>query len=296
MASSPLSHLSLSIYQVDAFASAPFSGNSAAIVPLPDHKWLSEEAMLHIAMENNLAETAFLYPDEEKEELYHLRWFTPTVEVDLCGHATLASAHVIYAHLDYSSPSVSFQTRSGILTVTRQEGGSPIYIMDFPLDTLVEHALTEQKAAILYKGLGVQGVGEGHEVAVIVRGKSDLVVEMHSVEHVTSLSPTFSDLAKVEGRGVIVTARAKDDPNTDIVSRFFAPQSGIDEDPVTGSAHTTLAAYWSAKLGKKSLRGYQASKRGGFVDMMVGEGERSGRVELRGGACTYMTGTIYLPL
>ena len=258
--------MNIPIYQADAFTSELFRGNPAAVCPLD--KWLPDATLQAIAAENNLSETAFFVP---KGKDFHLRWFTPAIEVDLCGHATLATAHVLFQHLGYRDPSINFHTRSGLLSVSCQEGH---YIMDFPTDML-EPALAPK---VLAEALQVTP----HEVFA---GREDFLVVLGSETEVEALSPDFRLLRQVKGRGVIVTAPGD---SVDFVSRCFFPNAGIDEDPVTGSAHTTLTPYWAERLGKQELLARQISRRGGEVKCtMLGE-----RVALAGKAVTYMVGEI----
>lgn len=260
------------IYQVDAFTDAVFSGNPAAIVPLD--AWLPDEVMQQIAMENQLSETAFFVPDGEK---FQLRWFTPTVEVDLCGHATLATAHVILTELKKKSDEVVFSSRSGDLPVRKLEDG---YTMDFPSDEV-----TATSDELLSESLGA-------EVRELFRGRHDYLAVLKDEGEVRGLTPDYRKLAGLDARGVLVTAPAAD-PSSDIdfVSRCFFPRTGIDEDPVTGSAHTTMAPFWSARLARNRLRAFQCSKRGGVVDCEV----RGERVFLSGNAVTFLRGEISLP-
>ena len=233
--------MKLPIYQIDAFAGRLFSGNPAAVVLTESA--LSPEMMQAIATENNLAETAFVETDGAN---YQIRWFTPTAEVDLCGHATLATAHVLFNHLGYSSDTVSFSSKSGFLHV-RKDG--EILYLNFPADTL---QVVELKTDII-NGLGAKPIE-------IYKGKDDYLALFDSEEIISLLSPNMDILCKVASRGIIVSAPGNE---FDFVSRFFAPQLGIPEDPVTGSAHTTLIPYWSGKLGKQLLFARQISKRGG---------------------------------
>lgn len=257
--------IKLKMFQVDAFAERAFEGNPAAVCPL--EAWLDDSLMQAIAEENNLAETAFFVP---AGEAFELRWFTPVAEVDLCGHATLASAHVLYEHLDYSGRSVRFLTRSGELTVARSEHGLS---MDFPA-ALPQAA--EAPAALL-TGLGRS---PQHVLAAF-----DYLAVYESEEEVRALEPDFGQLQRTPLRGVIATAPGKE---VDFVSRCFFPKLGINEDPVTGSAHCELAPYWSARLGRSELTARQLSKRGGSVHCAVA-GER---VLLSGSAVNYMTAEI----
>lgn len=258
--------MKIDIYQVDAFADRLFSGNPAAVCPL--NAWIADDLMQSIAAENNLSETAFFVP---QGEFFGLRWFTPTVEVNLCGHATLATAHVLYHHLGYSKPSIGFQTRSGLLTVEKKE---ELYGMDFPADQL--HKLETPEVL-------VQGIGQ--KPLETYRGREDYLVVLEHQKQIEALAPNFAVLRQLEGRGVIATAAGK---TTDFVSRCFYPNFGIDEDPVTGSAHTTLTPYWAEKLGKTALSASQLSKRGGNLTCVLA----GSRVEILGQAVTYMVGQL----
>ncbi len=257
--------MGLSIVQVDAFTNTPFTGNPAAVCILPearDDRW-----MQNIASEMNLSETAFLV---RQPDGFSLRWFTPAVEVDLCGHATLASAHVLWesGHLK-PDEQARFHTRSGLLTAERQ--GEWIEL-NFPA-TPVEPAETPDN---LLQALGVPALYVG-------KNRFDYLVELDSEEAVRRVQPDFSLLLTVPARGVMVTSRASTS-GYDFVSRFFGPRVGVNEDPVTGSAHCCLAPYWSRKLGKDALLGYQASARGGTVRVRVD----GGRVRLGGQAVTVL--------
>ncbi|TND08989.1 MAG: phenazine biosynthesis protein PhzF family [Bacteroidetes bacterium] len=254
------------IYQVDAFAEQVFSGNPAAVCPLGS--WLPDEMMQHIAAENNLAETAFFVPLGDD---FHIRWFTPAVEVDLCGHATLAAAHVLFEHEQYARKQIRFQSRSGWLEVSKTAGG---LTLDFPADELQQ--LTPDPA--MNKAIGAVPLE-------IWKGKTDYMLVFENQEQVEKLLPDFRLLAKSGGRGIIVTAPGRD---CDFVSRFFAPQAGIDEDPVTGSAHTSLTPYWAVRLKKNPLRAMQVSRRGGKLLCSM----NAGRVLIEGKAITYLKGTI----
>lgn len=255
------------IYQVDAFASEIFKGNPAAVVPLKN--WLSDELMQTIAIENNLSETAYYKPNGKG---FDLRWFTPGFEVDLCGHATLATAHVLFEHEGFSEKEIHFQTRVGELIVKRTEEG---YLMDFPIDELIPHSVPDWAPKAL-----------GCDILEAFEGREDwlLIVDNQSV--VENLNPDQNLLSKPEARGVIVSASGDE---VDFVSRCFFPKAGIPEDPVTGSAHTTMAAYWSPKLGSK-MKAKQLSARGGDVGVeVIGK-----RVLLTGTAKTFMIGEIFL--
>ena len=257
------------IVQVDAFADRPFSGNPAAVCLLDgprDDSW-----MQNVALEMNLSETAFLIPEGDH---YHLRWFTPTVEVDLCGHATLASAHVLWEEGHLPAGSVArFRTRSGMLSASKV--GDWI-TLDFPA-TPVGPAFDLEAVS---RALGVP-------VLACREGRADVLAEVGSESTVRGLSPDFGLLGAIEARGIIVTARS-DSPDFDFVSRFFAPRCGIPEDPVTGSAHCLLGPYWSEKLGKSELTGYQASSRGGVVRVRLA----GDRAMLGGQAVTVLRGEL----
>ena len=259
----------LPIYQVDAFASELFRGNPAAVVPLEE--WLPDTVLLSIALENNLSETAYLVPDRNG---YHIRWFTPVVEVALCGHATLASAHVVFSELGFDGETIEFQSKSGPLTV--KCGGSG-YIMDFPAEPSdscdVPKPLTE--------GLGL-------EPDLVMKGTDYLAVVSTQLQ-IEKLAPDFRKLARLKSRGLIVTAPGDD---CDFVSRCFFPQTGIDEDPVTGSAHCQMTPYWVDRLGKSKLVARQLSARGGEV-ICIMQGDR---VLLEGKAVKYLEGKIEIPL
>lgn len=258
--------MKLPLYQIDAFAEQPFQGNPAAVCPLTE--WLADRVMQNIAMENNLSETAFFV---EQSGRFQLRWFTPTAEVDLCGHATLASAHVLFECLGYNEDTIRFDTNSGELNV-RKKGDQ--LVMDFPSATLKKTS----KPNRLEEALGIS-------VKEIFLGNTDYLCILDSEEQVRHLQPNISVLKSIEARGIIVTAPGKD---TDFVSRFFAPAVGVDEDPVTGSAHTVLTPYWSKRLGKTALVARQISARGGTVYCI----DKGRRVELSGNAITFMKGEI----
>ncbi len=242
------------LYVVDAFTERAFAGNPAAVCLLeawPEDAWLQ-----NLAAEMNLSETAFLV---ERGECFELRWLTPAVEVDLCGHATLASAAVLW-HAGRVRPetTIRFATRSGILAAARR---GELIELDFPLDTTRESPPPPGLLESL--GAGPRYVG---------RGRTDWLVELDTEAEVRNLAPDFRRLAAVDCRGMIVTARSAGG-EFDFVSRFFAPAAGIDEDPVTGSAHCTLAGFWQSRLGKSEFRALQASRRGGIVHVRI-EGDR----------------------
>ncbi len=253
-------------YQIDAFTSSLFSGNPAGVCPL--QAWLPAYLMQKIAAENNLAETAFFIP---KDENFEIRWFTPEVEVSLCGHATLSAAHVLYKHLDYPNKPIEFQSKSGILTVFRE--GDKI-TLDFPADFC---------DPIIPDPAMIEAIGK--EPVVSYKGKTDFLLIYSSEEEIRQLKPDFSKLYKVDARGIIVSARGD---TADFVSRFFAPKVGINEDPVTGSAHTTLTPYWSRELVKNEMKAMQLSKRGGELWLKM----KGNRVEISGNSVTYLEGEI----
>jgi PhzF family phenazine biosynthesis protein len=253
------------IYQIDAFASKVFSGNPAAVCPLDG--WVDDELMQAVAAENNLSETAFFVPLEQG---YHIRWFTPAAEVDLCGHATLASAYTIFSYIDPSGTEVTFQSRSGLLKVWKQ---GDLLAMDFPSQP---PAPCDASSAL------IQALGrEPSEVLC----SEDYFLVFPSEDDVRALDPDMGRLKKVDLRGVIVTAKGKE---VDFVSRFFAPKYGVNEDPVTGSAHCALIPYWSKRHGKKDLFAHQVSKRGGELFCK----DRGDRVVIAGRAVPYMEGII----
>ena len=257
------------ILQVDAFTNKPFAGNPAAVCVLQEER--DEQWMQQVAQEMNLAETAFLVAHEDG---YNLRWFTPLVEVDLCGHATLASAHVLWETGQLAQGTQArFFTRSGLLTAEQQ--GEWIEL-NFPATPEQEVA----EPAHLLQALGVPA-------QYIGKNKFDYFVEVDSEEVVRNMRPNFSLLKTIEARGIIITSRASTE-GYDFVSRFFAPLVGVDEDPVTGSAHCCLAPYWGKKLGKEAMVGYQASSRGGIVRVRL-DGER---VRIGGQAVTVLRGEL----
>ena len=262
--------MGIRIVQVDAFTNRPFAGNPAAVCVLGEPR--PDQWMRDVAREMNLSETAFLTPQNGG---YNLRWLTPAVEVDLCGHATVASAHVLWqdGHLP-EGRQARFHTRSGLLLADRR--GDWIEL-DFPAKASVEAPAPEG----MLKALGVE------RARYVGKNAWDYLVELDSEETLRGLSPDHSTLRKIPGRGIIVTSRASG-AEFDFVSRFFAPGSGIDEDPVTGSAHTALGPYWSPKLGKTEFTAYQASARGGVVKVRL----QGDRVILGGQVVTVMTGEL----
>lgn len=261
--------MKLKLYQVDAFAKKVFTGNPAAVCPLDD--WLDDNILQKIAMENNLAETAF-YVKREKQ--YELRWFTPLVEVDLCGHATLAAAYVLFELENHDGNFIQFHSpRSGALRVTKH---GETLTLNFPTDELQEVEVTDELVA----GFDIKPKSS-------FRGKSDYMLVFENERQIKALQPSLDQIAKVDARGIIVTAPGD---AADFVSRFFAPRCGVDEDPVTGSAHTTLTPYWAKTLNKDSLTATQLSARTGHLTCTyLGD-----RVEISGEAKLYLIGEIYL--
>ncbi len=253
--------MKLKQYQVDAFTDRVFGGNPAAVVPLSS--WLDDSLLQAIAGENNLSETAFFVSSEKG---FQLRWFTPVREVDLCGHATLATAHVIFEILGYSKPVITFETRSGELLVEKNE---KLLQMNFPAYPPMPCDLSETLA----KGLGQRPIE--------VLAANDFMAVFDSEATVRSITPNQALLGQLDLRGVIITAPGVD---VDFISRFFAPKFGIPEDPVTGSAHCELAPYWAKQLGKNILTARQVSRRGGNIMCEV----KGDRVVLSGRAVTFM--------
>jgi PhzF family phenazine biosynthesis protein len=266
-------NLQIPIYQVDAFSNKLFGGNPAAVCLL--NQWLPDQQLQQIAAENNLAETAFCV---QSGYLYELRWFTPTIEVDLCGHATLATAHVLFHHKGVLAERIIFQSKSGELRVKKI--GESRYTLDFPED--IPKTVEDVPALLL------EGMPAAVNVVEILAGKTDYLIIVESEKIVANLQPhleKWKQLTKM--RGVIVSAKGD---NVDFVSRCFFPQSGVDEDPVTGSAHTTLTPYWADKLGKKELNAVQLSDRKGVLTCLW----QNQRVMLTGDAKTYLIGQIVL--
>ncbi len=258
----------LPLYQIDAFSQHVFGGNPAAIVPL--ESWLDEAVMQSIAAENNLAETAFFVPHSGEEADYELRWFTPTVEVELCGHATLATAWLLFHELGYARETVRFNSRSGVLHARRQ--GAAVCI-DLPARASVACACPLALSA----GLGI--------VPASVRSGANLIAVFETEAEIRALTPDFLMLAKLHPQGVIVTAPGNE---ADVVSRFFGPSFGINEDPVTGSAHADLAPYWCERLGHDRFSAQQLSARGGHLQVQLS----ADRVLLTGAAVLYLKGRI----
>ena len=260
----------LPIYQVDAFTDKLFAGNPAAVVPLEE--WLSEEQMQAIAAENNLSETAFFVKNGKE---YDLRWFTPAMEVIFCGHATLATAHILFSELGQNG-SLVFNTRVGKLIV--KEIAKNTYLMDFPVDKLSPIAISQE----LESAVGIPA-------SETFAGREDIIYVVSTQKMVEQVTPNFKTLGAASERGVLVTAPGE---NCDFVSRCFFPNAGIDEDPVTGSAHTTLVPYWAKRLLKTKLIARQISERGGYLECELAEnGEK---VLLTGNGVTYMRGEIFI--
>jgi predicted PhzF superfamily epimerase YddE/YHI9 len=257
--------MKLKLYQVDAFATRAFEGNPAAVCPL--ESWLDDGRLQAIAEENNLSETAFFVPSEKG---FSLRWFTPVKEVDLCGHATLAAAHVIFEARGYDKPVITFETRSGDLFVKKK---GPQLEMDFPARPPTPCALP----AMLAEGLGQRPID--------VLAADDYLAVFDSEATVRAITPNQALLAQLDLRCVVITAPGTD---VDFVSRVFGPKFGIPEDPVTGSAHCELAPYWAGKLGKTILSARQVSRRGGHLTCEV----KADRVMLSGSAVTFMEAEI----
>ena len=263
--------MKLSLYQVDAFTDKLFGGNPAAVIPLK--KWISDELMQKIALENNLSETVFFVASKEKAVDYDIRWFTPEVEINLCGHATLASAYVIFNILKSKKKKVVFHSKSGLLTVTKK---GKLLEMDFP--SWKPEKITDYPPELI-ASLG------NPEIAGVYQYR-DYLVELTNEEAVKSMVPDFTLMKKAVEK-VIITAPGKD---VDFVSRFFAPTAGVNEDPVTGSAHSQLIPFWSYKLAKDKMTAKQLSKRGGDIScQQIGE-----RVIMGGHCVFYMKGEVYI--
>ncbi|MGQ0739180.1 MAG: PhzF family phenazine biosynthesis protein [Bacteroidota bacterium] len=261
--------MKLILYQIDAFAGKLFAGNPAAVIPLKI--WIDDSLMQSLAMENNLAETAFFVPSKDKAADFDIRWFTPELEINLCGHATLASAFAIFEILKLKKKKVVFSSKSGLLTVEKKK---KMLEMDFP--SWPPERITEYPAELLFS-LG------NPEIAGVYRNR-EYIVELMNEEAVKNCRPDFSQMSRVD-RMIIITAPGKE---VDFVSRFFAPTAGINEDPVTGSAHSQLIPFWSEKLGKTALTARQLSNRGGELTC-----EQRGNRVMMGGQCVfYMKGEI----
>lgn len=266
--------MTYSLYQVDAFTGKLFGGNPAAVVPL--EKWISDELMQQVAMENNLSETVFFVPSEMKGVDFDIRWFTPEIEINLCGHATLASAFVLFNILGFKKNLIRFNSKSGLLEVGNKDG---LIVLDFPS---WKPERTDDYPENLAEILG------GAEIVAVYKHR-DLLVELMDENAVKNCSPDFS-MMKRQVDKMIITAPGKE---VDFVSRFFAPGVGIDEDPVTGSAHSQLIPFWSEKLEKQKMHALQLSKRGGEIWC---EQLNEHRVTMAGMAVFYMQGEITLPI
>lgn len=258
--------MKLPIFQVDAFASSLFKGNPAAVIPLTH--WLPDQKMQQIAAENNLSETAFFIPEENH---FHISWFTPKSEVNLCGHATLATAHVLFYELNFQGNRLRFNSKSGLLIVRKTEDNLQL---DFPADIVQQIEMNPVFAEAF-----------GREPIAYYKGRTDYILLFESEELIRMMKPNFHLLKQTDARGVIVTAAGKE---VDFVSRFFAPGVGIDEDPVTGSAHTSLVPFWAARLNKIEMSALQLSERGGQLWCIL-DGDR---VLIAGKAVTYLRGEI----
>ena len=260
--------MEIPLYQIDAFASELFQGNPAAVCPL--NEWLPDDLMQLIASENNLSETAFFVPVGDR---FHIRWFTPVSEVDLCGHATLAAAYVLFTNLGYDRERIAFDSRSGILSVSRD---SDWLTLDFPAQPPVSCSIPNEIAQAF------------HVIPIECLRSEDYIVVFEHEDHIEQADPDYLHLMKLDLRGVSMTSRSR---RWDFVARFFAPKFGVFEDPVTGSAFTQLAPYWAEKLSKQQFAARQVSARGGDVRCeIVGD-----RVLISGKAVTYLEGTFRIP-
>jgi len=258
--------MKLPIFQVDAFTSALFKGNPAAVILLTD--WLSDGKMQQIAAENNLSETAFFVTEGDN---FHIRWFTPKAEVKLCGHATLATAHIIFNEMKYQGEVITFNSKSGMLNVVNRDG---LLQLDFPADHVTEVEVDPHLEAAL-----------GFRPMSAFKGFTDYLLLFESEDIIHAIRPDFNLLNQVNARGIIVTAEGS---AVDFVSRFFAPQVGVNEDPVTGSAHTSLIPFWAERLNKKEMKALQLSERGGELGCTLA----NERVWISGHAVTYLRGVI----
>jgi PhzF family phenazine biosynthesis protein len=260
--------MKLTIYQVDAFTKEVFRGNPAAICPL--ESWLDAELMQRIALENNLSETAFFV---KKDDVYEIRWFTPTFEIDLCGHATLASAFVIFEILKLETETVKFHShKSGELSV---EKNGDLFVLDFPSRPVAKAEIPEGLIEAL-----------GKEPKEVFKAR-DYFLVYETEQEILDIAPNFSKLIEIDAHGFIVTAKGED---SDFVSRFFAPEVGVFEDPVTGSAHCNLIPFWAERLGKTEMFAKQISQRGGELFCSL----NGDRVKIGGNAVLYLKGEIYI--
>ena len=260
--------MNIPIYQLDAFSENPFGGNPAAVCVL--ESWLDDDTMQKIGQENNLSETAFIVNKSKGQ--YDIRWFTPSTEMKLCGHATLAAAYVVFNFLETDIKKVSFDSKSGILTVDKKDD---LLILDFPSTPPEETTIP----LVLIKALGV--------IPETAYSSRDLLVLVKDEETVRGLNPDFGLLKELDYVGIIVTAKGD---NSDFVSRFFAPNVGINEDPVTGSAHTTLIPFWAEKLGKDKLHAFQVSSRRGELWCEL----KGDRVKIAGKVCLIIQGELLI--
>jgi PhzF family phenazine biosynthesis protein len=258
----------MNIFQVDAFNNELFKGNPAAVIPLD--KWISDELMQQIAEENNLSETVFFV---KKNSLFEIKWFTPTCEIDLCGHATLAAAHIIYSEFNYAEKEIVFSSKSGTLKVSKNNDW---YTLNFPATSLEEIEAPKKLEQAL-----------GTKIDKLYKGKWKALALVENEDTLKNLTPNFSLLSETNFNGIIVTAKGNE---VDFVSRFFAPKIGINEDPVTGSAHTLLIPFWSKIINKKVLNARQISKREGVLKCKY----LGRRVEMSGQAKTYLKGKLTL--
>lgn len=264
--------MKLDLYQVDAFSDRPFGGNPAAICPLDTP--LDAGLLQHIAAENNLSETAYFWPCEEGEADYHLRWFTPKVEVDLCGHATLATAHILFAHLTPKAETIKFLTASGVLTVTRR--GDKL-AMDFPLDPVMTPIEDLSPYAAAFGSTPLAGVS----------GVRDDVFLFKSAAEIAAMAPDLAVLRQFKDRGFLVTAIGNE---ADFVARCFFPNHGIDEDPATGSAYTILGPFWRSRTGESDFHAVQMHKRRADLWLSLSDD----RIDISGHAVEVMRGTLIL--
>jgi len=262
--------MKLQIFQADAFASSLFKGNPAAVVPLK--QWLPDELMQQIALENNLSETAFFIPEGDH---FHIRWFTPKTEVNLCGHATLATAHVLFNELEFKGEQIKLESKRGFLKVTKS--GDKLQL-DFPTDPVSLEVTNPE----------IENALEACPIATY-KGKTKHLLLFDNEETIRNMNPNFHLLKQTEARGIIVTAKGT---TVDFVSRFFAPKVGIDEDPVTGSAHTLLVPFWASRLNKTEMTALQLSARGGQLWCTLS----GDRVLIAGKAVTYLKGEIEIHL
>ncbi len=268
--------MKLTIYQIDAFTNKIFGGNPAAVIPLTE--WLDTTLMQQIALENNLSDTVFFVPSSTKDADYDIRWFTPEVEINLCGHATLASAYVLFEILNFKNQTLVFSSKSGLLKVKKEmENGIFKGVMDFPSWKPERYIDYPEQLSEILGGLEVVGVYKHR----------DMLVELQNEAAVKNCQPDFS-LMKKHIDKMVITAVGN---NVDFVSRFFGPGAGVDEDPVTGSAHSQLIPFWSEKLNKSKMEALQLSKRGGQIWCQQLNGER---VTMAGNCVYYMRGEIKL--